>query len=129
MKLLLDTHVLLWWLRDDPRLSGRARSVIAAPNVAVLVSIGSLWELSIKCRIGKIEESGARVLRETIGENFAVLDVTAAHLAALEGFPRVAPHNDPFDHLILAQAQAEMAIVMTGDRIMTRYGVPCIGVG
>lgn len=128
MKLLLDTHVLLWWLRDDRRLSQRARAVIADSRATVLVSFASGWELSVRNRIGKIAESGASVMREAVEQGFQVLGPTADHLAALEGLPRVDGHGDPFDQLLLAQTAAEGAVLMTGDKSMTRYGVPCIGV-
>ena len=128
MKLLLDTHVLLWWLRDDRRLSQRARTVIADSRVTVLVSLASGWELSIKCRLGKIAESGARAMREAEEQGFQILGLTADHLAALEELPRIHGHGDPFDQLLLAQARVEDAALMTGDKSLPGYGVRCIGV-
>ena len=128
MKLLLDTHVLLWWLRDDRRLSQRARTMIADTRVDVFVSIASGWELSIKTRIGKLAELGGPVMREAEEQGFRIIGVTAGHLSALEGLPRIAGHGDPFDLLLLAQALVGEAALMTADRAMPRYGVPCIGV-
>lgn len=129
MKLLLDTHVLLWWLRDNPLLRSRARALIADRRNEVLISIASFWELSIKRRKGGIEDGGVKVWHEAATEGFTVLGVSPEHLEALESLPAVPRHKDPFDHLILAQASAEQALVMTHDRAMTAYGVPCIGVG
>lgn len=128
MKLLLDTHVLLWWLRDDRRLSQRARTVIADSRATVLVSLASGWELSIKSRIGKFAESGAPLMHEAVEQGFQVLALTTDHLSALEALPRIHGHGDPFDQLLLAQARVEDAVLMTGDRAMTRYGVPCVGI-
>jgi PIN domain nuclease of toxin-antitoxin system len=127
VKLLLDTHVLLWWLRDNPRLRAKARAVIADPRVTVLVSIASGWELSIKHRLGKNAELGSAVLREAVDEGFGLVGVTCEHLVALERLPRVNGHGDPFDHLLLAQALVEDARLMTADRMMPSYGVRCIG--
>lgn len=126
MKFLLDTHVMLWWLRDNPKLGPLARAAIADPAANPLVSIASFWEFSIKARVGKFDESGARLLREAVDEGFGVLGVERPHLAALENLARQPGHNDPFDHLILAQAGAEGATVITNDKLMTLYGVPCI---
>ena len=128
MKLLLDTHVLLWWLRDDRRLGQRARAVIADSRATVLASIASGWEISVKSRIGKIVESGAPVMREAVEQGFQIVGLTGDHLAALEALPRINGHGDPFDQLLLAQALVEDAVLMTGDRSMSNYGVPCIGV-
>lgn len=128
MKVLLDTHVLLWWLRDDRRLSQRARAVIADSRAIVLVSIASGWELSVKGRIGKIAESGAPVMREAAEQGFQIIGLTPEHLAALEALPRVNGHGDPFDQLLLAQALVEDAVLMTADKLMTSYGVRCTGV-
>ena len=129
MRLLLDTHVLLWWLRDDARLRPRARALIADSGVEVLVSIASAWEVSVKHRLGKLPESGACVVSEAVAEGFQVIPVEAAHVAALDALPRLGGHKDPFDHLLLAQAVAEGAALMTDDHVMRRYGVRCIGVG
>jgi PIN domain nuclease of toxin-antitoxin system len=128
MKLLLDTHVLLWWLQDDPRLRPRIRGVISDRQNDVFISVASFWELSIKRRKRGIEESGPTIWRDALAEGFSALAVLPPHLAALEKLPFVSGHNDPFDHLILAQASAERAAVITHDRAMTAYGVPCVGV-
>lgn len=125
MKLLLDTHVVLWWLRDDPRLGPRAKTAIAHPQAELFASIVSFWELSIKARIGKMPDPGSMLFGEASDGGIEILDVRSSHLAALEELVRVPDHNDPFDHLILAQALAESATLVTGDRKMRRYGVPC----
>ncbi|SEJ83903.1 PIN domain nuclease, a component of toxin-antitoxin system (PIN domain) [Sphingobium sp. AP50] len=126
MRLLLDTHVLIWWLRDDPRLGAKARRIIADPRVRVMASIASPWEMSVKCRIGKLTERGADMLEWLDGQGVATLPIRAADLHALEALPLL--HRDPFDHLLIAQAQVEDARIMTDDGLILRYGVPCIGV-
>lgn len=127
MKLLLDTHVLLWWLQDDFQLGAGARAMIADPRASLLVSIATPWEISIKRRIGKMEESGCDLLEWLEGQaEIEILPLRASDLRILEALPLI--HRDPFDHLILAQAQAQGAVIMTADAAMPRYGVPCIGV-
>ena len=128
MKLLLDTHVLIWWLRDNPRLGPRPRQLIADKATEVLFSCASCWEATIKARTGKLELTGTQLWRGALSEKFRPLGVEAAHIEALEGLVRVPDHGDPFDHLLLAQAQAEGAVIMTKDAKMSQYGVRCIGV-
>lgn len=128
MRLLLDTHVLIWWLRDNPRLGQRARALIADKHISVLFSAVSCWEASLKFRVAKMEVTGSDLWRLAGEEGFEALGVEQRHLAELENLPSVAGHGDPYDHLLLAQAKAEAAVLMTVDRAMTRYGVPCIGV-
>lgn len=126
MKLLLDTNALLWWLQDSPQLGSRARGLIARRDNEILVSIASPWEISIKYRTGKLAEKGSAFMQTLAAQGLMPLPVTAEHLAALEALPPI--HRDPFDHLILAQAQVEGASIITSDEIMPRYGVRCIGV-
>jgi PIN domain nuclease of toxin-antitoxin system len=123
MKLLLDTHILLWWLRDDPRLGPGARALIAAAENDVVVSVASLWEIGIKARIGKLTEQAAGVAHEARTSGFRILAIDDRHLARLESLEAAPDHNDPFDHLILAQAMAEDAVLITGDRKMRLYDV------
>ena len=129
MRLLIDTHVLVWWRANDARLNPRVRAVVSDPAHIVHVSIVSFWELSIKWRKGKFDQSGVELLRYASAEGFSILGVDLAHLDILERLRKVAGHNDPFDHLILAQAKAERMMLMTGDRAMMGYDVPCIGIG
>jgi PIN domain nuclease of toxin-antitoxin system len=124
VRLLLDTHVLIWWLRDDQKLNPKARAALSYPTNTVLISVASAWEMSIKFRIGKLDERGSKAWREAESAGFALLPITASHLAELELLPR--RHGDPFDHLILAQAKAEGATVVTSDVAMLHYGIPCL---
>ncbi|MDM7957783.1 type II toxin-antitoxin system VapC family toxin [Blastomonas sp.] len=121
---MLDTHVLLWWLQDNSRLGQRARSFIADPDSQILVSIATPWEISVKHRIGKMGDSGAAVMEALIDQGMTIVDLKPAHLKVLEAMPLL--HRDPFDHLIIAQAAAEQAIVITDDAKFPEYGVRCI---
>lgn len=121
MKLLLDTHALLWWLADDDRLGPEARELIADPGNDVLVSIASLWEIIVKRRVGKLEADITEILDAIERQGFTRLGIDAAHLLALEGLPML--HRDPFDHLLIAQAIAEEASFLSEDRHAHRYPV------
>ncbi len=123
MKLLLDTHVMLWWLRDDPKLGPRSRAAIAQSGAHLIVSIASFWEFSIKFRKGKFAEQGSALIAEAVSQGLEVMEISSAHLQALEKLEMVAGHNDPFDHLILAQTIAENATLVTSDRQLQGYRV------
>ena len=121
MKLLLDTNALLWWLSDDPRLGGAARDAIADPANDVLVSVASMWEIAVKLRIGKLEADIAAIGDAVARDGLALIGITPAHLAALVALPT--HHRDPFDHLLIAQAIAEEATFVSGDRQAPAYPV------
>ncbi len=124
MRLLLDTHALLWWLFDDPKLSETAREVIRDPNNDILVSSASAWEIATKHRLGKLPEAEEavrdlpRLLRKA---RFEVLPILLEH-ALLAGI-LAGPHRDPFDRMLIAQARLEEVPVVTTDPIFGRYGV------
>ena len=124
MKLLLDTHALLWWLDDDQRLGARARELIADPGNDVLVSVVSLWEIVVKTRIGKLEADCREVFRAIERDGFLLLGIGLPHLLTLAGL--AAHHRDPFDHLLIAQAITEAAVFMSEDRNVSRYPVEII---
>jgi PIN domain nuclease of toxin-antitoxin system len=124
LKLLLDTHVLLWWLDDNPKLGQAARRAIAGADT-VFVSMASLWEVSVKHRIGKLCVCADEIMERLPVEEFDLLAIDVAHLRVVESF-RDAPHNDPFDHLIAAQAIVEKARLVSSDRVMKDYGLPVI---
>jgi len=121
---MLDTHVLLWWLQDNPRLGQRARSLIADSGHEIMISIASPWEISVKHRIGKMAQSGAAILHALASQDISVMALTAAHLQVLEAMPLI--HRDPFDHLIIAQALCEQSAIITDDAMFPDYGVRCI---
>ncbi len=127
MKLLLDTHVLLWWLADDARLGTQARELIADPGNDVLVSAVSLWEIAVKTRIGKLAASLDDILDAVRANGFIRLGLEDTHLHALMTLPM--HHRDPFDHLLLAQAVSEGAMFCSDDANAGKYGVNVVGAG
>lgn len=129
MRLLLDTHALLWWLSDDPSLSADARALIADSGNDVLVSTVSLWEIVVKARIGKLRADIRAVAAAVEEGGFIRLDLAVAHLLALDRLPVDPVHRDPFDHLLVAQAIVEDAIFMTEDRRMGPYPIRTLSCG
>jgi PIN domain nuclease of toxin-antitoxin system len=119
VKLLLDTHALLWWLSDDRRLGPRVRALIADPSNDVLISVVSLWEIVVKRRIGKLEADIGQIEQALGRDEFVRLSITPGHLAALALLPD--HHRDPFDHLLIAQAIVEDAVFISDDLDMRKY--------
>lgn len=119
MKLLLDTHALLWWLSDDPKLGDHARDLIADPANDILVSAVSLWEILVKVRAGKLVADIQEILDEMKVQGFELLEIGPAHLLVLATLPM--HHKDPFDHLLIAQAIAEEAIFLSEDGYTPQY--------
>ncbi len=120
MRLLLDTHVLLWWLANDATLGAEARSRISNPDSAVYVSAATVWEMSIKKALGKLESPSDLLYR--IGSNrFEPLSITASHAQAAGALPR--HHDDPFDRMLVAQAMQENLTLLSRDPRMAPYGV------
>lgn len=125
MRLLLDTHVILWTVIDSPRLPERARTLVSAPDSMLFVSVVSLWEIAIKHarRRGRPDDitiSAAEMSRLLAGARCEVLQVTASHVLALEALPPL--HADPFDRLLVAQARAEPLRLITADAQLAAYG-------
>ena len=120
MRLLLDTHALLWWLADDPVLSSQARGAIADRANLVAVSAASAWEISIKRALGKLVAPDD-LETQVEANDFVALPITLAHGLAAGSLPR--HHDDPFDRMLVAQAQAEGFAVVTRDTRLARYGI------
>jgi PIN domain nuclease of toxin-antitoxin system len=119
LRLLLDTHVLLWWFAGEP-LVPEAKRLIAAPDSEVFVSAASPWEAEIKAQMGKLTVSGdlaAQVARD----GFIELQVSFAHGVTAARLPQ--HHRDPFDRLLVAQAQLEGLTIVTRDPVFDRYPV------
>lgn len=119
-RLLLDTHVLLWWLSDDPQLGRRTRRAIGDARNQVYISAASVWEIAIKKSLGKLtapDDMDAIV----DDEGFDQLPITLFHAEQAGMLPEY--HKDPFDRMLIAQAQAEGLVVVTSDEKITRYGV------
>lgn len=124
MKLLLDSHAYLWWLADDQRLGAKARKAITDPANAVLVSAATIWEITIKAALGRLGLHGADVVAEIAVNRFVELPITAAHAAAAAALPR--HHDDPFDRMLIAQAQLEHLRCVTRDPAFSAYRVPTL---
>ena len=124
MKLLLDTQVLLWAAGQPKRLSVAARRLLGDARHELWFSAASLWEITIKAQLGRADFIVApRVLRRGLLENgYHELAVTSEHAVQVEGLPDV--HRDPFDRLLVAQAQCEGITLVTSDDIVTRYPGP-----
>ena len=119
MRLLLDTHALLWWLADEA-LTAQARDAIADPANLVVVSAASAWEISIKKALGKLAAPDDLEQQLQAG-GLAPLPISIAHGVAAGQLPR--HHEDPFDRMLIAQAFAEGLTIMTRDKRFDDYGV------
>ncbi|WP_149538688.1 type II toxin-antitoxin system VapC family toxin [Siccirubricoccus phaeus] len=122
--LLLDSYLLLWAALDDPKLSAEARELIEDPTNALAFSAASIWELAIKHRVrpeeGRVEP---RRLRQQLRQaGYQELPITSEHGLAVMRLPLL--HRDPFDRMLLAQAAAEGAILLTADARLARYRGP-----
>ena len=124
MNLLLDTHVLLWWLDDNPALGETARRAIADPSNLVFMSAVSIWEIVIKKALGKLDvpDELADVLEE---QPFHHLDMTAEHAFKVDELPH--HHRDPFDRLLVAQSFVDGLTLVTHDSDISKYDVPVLG--
>lgn len=118
MQILLDTHLLLWALSTPRKLSTRARQLIEKSDV--YVSAASIWEISIKAALGKLAVRPEEVLAGVEPAGFTLLPVTGEHAAHVVDLPM--HHRDPFDRLLVAQAQAEPLRLLSNDAILHAYG-------
>lgn len=124
MRLLLDTHVVLWWLTDDPTLSDEVKEQLDhAPDVHV--SVATIWEVAIKQAMGKIKEPGDLPERIRHG-GFRELPITAEHTIVAGRLPLI--HRDPFDRMLIAQALCADLTLVTRDSQVRRYDVPLLAV-
>lgn len=124
MRLLLDTHALLWWLTKSPSLPATAENLLKNRNHTVLVSAASVWEIATKVRLGKlnvttevVENFGAYLERE----RFDPVPVSVDHGIRAGLLP--GPHKDPFDRMLIAQALAENVPILSNDRALDGYGI------
>ena len=124
---LLDTHTLLWWLFDDPKLSKRAKDTISSPDSRVLVSSVSGWEISIKHKLGKLPHVGDLVHELPFcirRDRFEILTISFEHAVAagnLDG-----RHKDPFDRMLIAQTRIEELTLISNDKIFKKYKIPLL---
>lgn len=122
MKLLLDTHILLWSAFQPKRLSAAARKLLNDPRNELLFSAASLWEIAIKNTLGREDfRVEVRILRRNLIENgYTELPITGEHAVNVDALPRL--HKDPFDRLLLAQAHSESITLVTTDEQLAGYG-------
>ncbi len=127
MKILLDTHTFLWWITDDPRLSGRARGIIADGGNELFLSAATGWEIAIKVQIGrlKLPEEPIRFILDQMRINaIQSLPVQMNHALHVSTLPQ--HHRDPFDRLLIATAQLEGLPVLSSDHQLANYQVEVI---
>lgn len=118
MRLLLDTHTFLWWSEDSPQLPRHFRGAISEPTNEVFISAVTVWEIAIKRRTGRLVFSG-RVTEAIERLRFQRLPIAISHAEAVEQLPLL--HRDPFDRMLVAQAQAEGMILLTVDAKIIAY--------
>ncbi len=131
MKLLLDTHILIWALADDAKLPQKAREFISDETNELYVSVVSIWEIVIKHMLHPKEfpYSGKSFCDACMRAGYETLSVKAGHVLAVEGLRRdeKAPsHKDPFDRLLIAQAKTEGMLLLTHDELLAAYGEQCV---
>ncbi|MBT3224824.1 MAG: type II toxin-antitoxin system VapC family toxin [Deltaproteobacteria bacterium] len=123
MNLFLDTHVLLWWLDDNSRLSKQAKNYIADVDNIIFVSAVVIWEIRIKEALGKLEIA-ADFFNIVKQQGFEILSITAQHANKVGDIPM--HHRDPFDRMLIAQAIEESLTIVTHDRAFKAYEIPLI---
>jgi PIN domain nuclease of toxin-antitoxin system len=123
MNLLLDTHILLWWLDDSPSLPEPARNAIAGMDNLIIVGAAVIWEIRIKQALGKLKiaPNFYDVIKQ---QGFEMLSVTADHAYAVGNLPK--HHRDPFDRILIAQAKLERLTVVTHDAVFKKYQIPVL---
>jgi PIN domain nuclease of toxin-antitoxin system len=125
VRLLLDTHIAIWLVNDDPRLSSKIKAIIDAVDDGVFVSAASIWEISIKHALQKHKQnnmpfSGSDALEAFQLTGLYLLNVTSAHAAGVDSLPL--HHGDPFDRLLISQARHESSRLLSCDKMLAAYG-------
>lgn len=123
MRLLLDTHALLWWQTDDARLSAAARTAIADASNEIFVSAASAWEIATKARLGKLDsvpEAATRHAELLSADGFVPLPIDLRHALRAGGYPQ--PNRDPFDRMLAAQSEIESLALVTLDPVFAAFG-------
>ena len=124
MRLLIDTHALLWWLTDNPRLSYAAEAAISNPDNEVFVSACIGYEIAYKQRLGRLPALPESLARRLEREGIETLPVSLAHALAAAALP--GPHRDPWDRIMMAQVLAERCHMVTVDKVFADYKVPVL---
>lgn len=118
MKILIDTHILLWMLEGDQRLSAEMKSHIVSADT-IFISVASLWECAIKINLGKLRLNIMELISELANLSIEVLEIKPQHLEMLAKLPNV--HRDPFDRMLISQAKTEPLVLLTEDEKMQAY--------
>lgn len=124
MRLLLDTHALLWWLAGDEQLSLKARKALADRRHEIVVSAASAWEVTTKHRLGKLPMAGPLAVdfdREVRRQGFTGLPISMVHAQVAGALP--GNHRDPFDRVLIAQAREERLALVSNETVFDDYGV------
>ena len=124
MRLLVDTHALLWWLTDNPRLAYTAKTAISNPDNDVFVSACIGYEIAYKQRLGRLPALPGSLPRRLERDGIDTMPVSLAHALAAAALP--GPHRDPWDRIMMAQARAEGCRVVTLDRVFSDYKIPVL---
>ncbi len=118
MRLLLDTHIFLWSVRDDRSLTKSARSIMLDAN-EIYVSSATIWEASIKAKLNKLSVNIRELEKAIVESGFIELPITSKHAAATFDLPDL--HRDPFDRMLIAQAMSEPLKLLTADKMLLQY--------
>jgi len=128
-RLLLDTHLVLWWLGGDPRLPAEVVERAQAPAAEVFVSQASLWEMAIKCSLGRLRVDLQELERQVPRQGFRWLPVRNSHLLAVAVLESFQDHRDPFDRLLVCQSRVEPLMLLSADEKLRRYGATVMVLG
>ncbi len=125
-RLLLDTHLLLWWLSGNPQLPQAVVERVQAPEAEVFVSQASLWEMAIKVSIGRLQLDLPELERQVPLQGFRWLPISNAHVLAVADLETDGVHRDPFDRLLVCQSRVEPMLLLTMDSQLRSYGTTVI---
>lgn len=128
-RLLLDTHLVLWWLNGDPRLPQPVMERVQAEQAEVFVSQASLWEMAIKASIGRLQVDLPELERQVPLQGFRWLPISNAHLLAVRDLETDGVQRDPFDRLLVCQSRVEPMLLLTVDTQLRSYGATVIVFG
>ena len=125
-RLLLDTHLVLWWLNGDPRLPQPVVERVQAPEAEVFVSQASLWEMAIKVSVGRLQVDLAELERQVPLQGFRWLPISNAHVLAVGNLESDGVHRDPFGRLLVGQSRVEPMLLLSVDSQLRSYGATVI---
>ena len=125
-RLLLDTHLVLWWLNGDPRLPQPVVERVQAPEAEVFVSQAALWEMAIKVSVGRLQVDLAELERQVPLQGFRWLPISNAHVLAVGNLESDGVHRDPFGRLLVGQSRVEPMLLLSVDSQLRSYGATVI---